>query len=85
MKGIAKPSIYFSAYPLKAVEQKATTSNDVSKSPYLRSMLSGRKKIASNVRVFPMINPYREKDAHPDAPPITAISRILDRIPKDAS
>ena len=84
MKGIAKPSFYFSAYPLKAAEQKASTSDDVSKSPYLRSILSGRGKVTSNVRVFPMINPYREKDAHQDTPPITPITRILSRVPKDS-
>jgi hypothetical protein len=82
MKGIAKPSIYFSAYPLKAIEPQGSTSNDsTKKSPYLRSLLAGKEKTATRARVFPMINPYKEKDARPVST-ISPIDRILSRVPK---
>jgi hypothetical protein len=84
MKGIATPTIYFSAYSLKNAEQKTTaSSNEPSKSsPYLRALLAGRSRTSSKVRVFPMINPYREKDARPvNARP--AIIRQLNQVPAD--
>jgi hypothetical protein len=59
MKGIAKPSIYFSAYPLKAIEPTNSPKESSQSSPYLRALLSGRAKTSSKVRVFPMINPYK--------------------------
>lgn len=58
MKSNAKSSLYFSAYPLKAItETTAKTSTD---SPYLKAVLSGPSKSNSKMRVFPMINPYKE-------------------------
>lgn len=60
MKGIAKPSIYFSAYPLKAIQPaNSTKESSPSSSPYLKALLSGKTKTSSKVRVFPMINPYK--------------------------
>jgi hypothetical protein len=79
MKGIAKPTIYFSAYPLKAVEQ-ATSSRKESAptSPYLRSLLSGKSKNTDRSRIFPMINPY--KNPYPEvAKEVTKLSAI-DRV-----
>ena len=84
MKGIAKPTIYFSAYSLKNAEPKTTaSSNEPSKSsPYLRALLAGRSRTSSKTRVFPMINPYREKDARPaNARP--AIIRQMNQVPED--
>lgn len=83
MKGIATPTIYFSAYSLKNAEQKTSSSNEPSKSsPYLRALLAGRSRSSSKVRVFPMINPYREKDARPvlSRP---AIIRQMNHLPED--
>jgi len=84
MKEIARPTIYFSAYSLKNAEQKTTaSSNEPPKSsPYLRALLAGRSRTSSKVRVFPMINPYREKDARPvNARP--AIIRHINQVPED--
>jgi hypothetical protein len=57
MKSNASPSLYFSAYPLKAAaaEQQGTIS-----SPYLKAILCGKTRTLSRVRVMPMINPYKE-------------------------
>jgi hypothetical protein len=59
MKENAKPSVYFSAYPLKAVGANAST--EKTGSPYLRAILSAKPKpkSASRAQVFPMINPYK--------------------------
>lgn len=61
MKVSAHPSLYFSAYPLRVIKEKATTVNKQVQSPYLRSILSGKNKTVSRVRVFPMVNPYAQK------------------------
>jgi hypothetical protein len=86
MKGIAKPSIYFSAYPLKAAEPETPVSpseSSQSTSPYLRSLLAGKTKEVSRVRVFPMINPY--KDPYKGEVKLSPIDRIMRRIPADNS
>lgn len=60
MKSNANSSLYFSAYPLKAI--KSTADATAAQSPYLRSVLSaGKTRAASRVRVFPMANPYTQK------------------------
>lgn len=60
MKSTAKAPLYFSAYPLKAVENKMPVSSPSSSlSPYLRSLLAGNKK-SSALRVYPMVNPYKD-------------------------
>jgi hypothetical protein len=57
MKGNAKPSLYFSAYPLKAVE---AASKQKTGSPYLRAILTAKpKQQVTRARVFPMVNPYK--------------------------
>jgi hypothetical protein len=60
MKSNAQPSFYFSAYPLKAVSRD-NSAND--QSPYLKAILSAKTNTASRVRVFAMINPYKEINA----------------------
>ena len=50
-----KPSLYFSAYPLKAINQQSSSEQ----SPYLKAVLSGKTRTLSRVRVAPMINPYK--------------------------
>jgi hypothetical protein len=58
MKGIAKPSLYFSAYPLKAIEN--SSSKQKTESPYLKAVLSAKPRASAHrARVFPMINPYK--------------------------
>ena len=60
MKSSANTSLYFSAYPLKAIELDEAKSG-TSASPYLKAILCGKTKTLSRVRVMPMINPYSEK------------------------
>jgi len=60
MKGNDHPSLYFSAYPLKAVNQEASAKPSSGQSPYLKAVLSGKTRSMSRVRVFPMINPYKQ-------------------------
>ena len=61
MKSNAEPSIYFSAYPLKAISPEVKTDSSADeRSPYLKAILSGKTRVLSRVRVFPMTNPYRK-------------------------
>ncbi|MBC7948308.1 MAG: hypothetical protein H7Y42_10545 [Chitinophagaceae bacterium] len=55
MKNNAKSSLYFSAYPLKAIKAPEVSEPE---NPYLQSLLSGKKKTAGRLRVMPMANPY---------------------------
>jgi hypothetical protein len=82
MNRIAKPSTYFSAYPLKATEQQQTSpsTSAQSSSPYLKSLLSdSTKPVNSRVRVFPMITPY--KDPYEGKIRLSPIERIMKKIP----
>ncbi|HLG38153.1 MAG TPA: hypothetical protein VI461_00745 [Chitinophagaceae bacterium] len=59
MKSIVKPSFYFSAYPLRAIKDTASSEKQPG-SPYLKAVLSGKNKtVAKKARVFSMVNPYR--------------------------
>jgi hypothetical protein len=60
MKSVAKPSFYFSAYPLKAIKEISAAEKQP-RSPYLRALLTGKAKTGNKARVFPMINPYNER------------------------
>lgn len=57
MKRITKQSLYFSAYPLKAIKEPSTNDKQP-ESPFLKILLSGKTRTSSRVRVFPMKNPY---------------------------
>jgi hypothetical protein len=57
MKSNAKPSLYFSAYPLKVI--KDPSADNKPDSPYLKALLSGKSKSGSRTRVFPMMHPYK--------------------------
>jgi hypothetical protein len=72
MNSIAKPSFYFSAYPLKVI--KESTGKEPG-SPYLKALLSGKTKTRSRGRVLPMINPYNNQFS---PAPVEA-----DKLPKD--
>ncbi|MEI9811011.1 MAG: hypothetical protein WDO16_25760 [Bacteroidota bacterium] len=74
MKSTARPSLYFSAYPLKAIKEPSAA-NKQPESPYLKALLSGKSKTSSQVRVLPMTNPYK-KQFNP--PPFKG-----DKLPKD--
>ena len=41
------------------------SSNNQQQTPYLRSVLSGKTKASSRIKVLPMVNPYPEKQALP--------------------
>jgi hypothetical protein len=59
MNSIAKPSFYFSAYPLKVIKDSSV--NKEPSSPYLKALLSGTAKSRSRGKVLPMINPYNNQ------------------------
>lgn len=63
MKDEPKPSFYFSAYRLKTLEKAVSSSGETNQSPYLKAMLSGKAKTMSRVRVSPMLNPYKQRNA----------------------
>jgi hypothetical protein len=74
MKRIAKPSLYFSAYPLKAIKEPSLSDKQPD-SPFLKALLSGKTKTSSRVRVFPMKNPYEGQ--------INPAPFAADKLPKD--
>ncbi len=84
MKSNAEPSIYFSAYPLKAIspEPTAPASTD-ERSPYLKAILSGKTRILSRVRVFPMINPYRKISEKLQQNPSDRLKAVENKLPTD--
>ena len=59
MKNNIKPSFYYSAYPLKAIEQAVIAAKNGEPSPKLKALLSETPKTKSRIRVLPMTNPYR--------------------------
>lgn len=74
MKRNAKPCFYFSAYPLKAIKEPSSSDKQPD-SPFLKTLLSGKTKTSSRVRVFPMLNPYKG--------PVTPAPFEADKLPKD--
>ena len=58
-KNPGRPSFYFSAYPLKVLNQQ-----EPEKKSYLHIITkpNGKKKYAESLKVLPMVNPYTEKD-----------------------
>lgn len=58
MKSTAKPSLYLSAYPLKAIKETSTT-NTLPDSPYLRALLTGKTKSTDKTSVFSVIKPSK--------------------------
>ena len=52
----SKPTLYFSAYPLKAIKESSSSEQ----SPFLKAILSGKTRTLSRVRVSPMLNPYKK-------------------------
>ncbi len=67
------PTLYFSAYPLKAITEETSAKPTQHQSPYLKAILSGKTRNLSRVRVFPMANPY---------PKVSALRAPKDPIPK---
>ena len=59
MKSSSQPNFYFSAYPLKVLNQQ-----EPEKKSYLHiySKPKDKKKYAEGLKVLPMVNPYTKKD-----------------------
>lgn len=83
MKSNAQPSLYFSAYPLKAVNPaNSAADSSPSQSPYLKAILSGKTKTVSRVRVFAMVNPYKGNN-HPLVPKPSKLPKDIELTDKD--
>lgn len=59
MKNNIKPSFYYSAYPLKAIEKAVTEAKNSDPSPRLKALLSNESKAQSRIRIHPMVNAYK--------------------------
>lgn len=59
MKNNIKPSFYYSAYPLKAIEKAVTDAKNGEPSPKLKALLSNEPKTPSRIRIHPMVNAYK--------------------------
>jgi hypothetical protein len=59
MKTNMKPSFYYSAYPLKTIEQAVISAKNGEPSPRLKALLSKETKAPARIRVHPMSNPYK--------------------------
>lgn len=59
MKNNIKPSFYYSAYPLKAIEQAVVSAKNGEPSPRLKALLSKDQPAKSRIRIHPMVNPYK--------------------------
>ena len=59
MKTPGQPNFYFSAYPLKVLNQQ-----EPEKKSYLHIITksTGKKKYAEGLKILPMVNPYSAKD-----------------------
>jgi hypothetical protein len=59
MKTPGQPNFYFSAYPLKVLNQK-----EPEKKSYLHVYTSpkGKKKYAEGLKILPIVNPYSGQD-----------------------
>jgi hypothetical protein len=78
MKSNAKAPLYFSAYPLKAIAESSSPSSSPGQTPYLRSVLAGKSKTSSRVRVFPMANPYPKKTVSKQVKPARQVDATGD-------
>ena len=59
MKNNMKPSFYYSAYPLKAIEQAVIAAKNGEPSPKLKALLSDNTKTKTRIRIHAMANPYK--------------------------
>ena len=82
MKRNARSTPYFSAYPLKALQDEASAKSSQTESPYLKLVLSGKTKTLSRVRVFPMVNPYR-KNMLPVIPDENKLIKDIELVEKE--
>jgi len=74
MKTPGQPNFYFSAYPLKVLNQQ-----EPEKKSYLHIITkpSGKKKYSEGLKVLPMVNPYSAKD---EARPSQNLNNYKDNI-----
>ena len=74
---VVQSSLYFSAYPLKAITgETSTKQSSATESPYLKSVL-GKTKTITRVRVFAMVNPYTKPIAKAKKP----VRPLKDKLP----
>ena len=61
MKNEIKPSFYYSAYPLKAIEQAVIAAKNGEPSPKLKALLSSSQNTPnkSRIRIHPMVTSYK--------------------------
>lgn len=60
MKNEIKPSFYYSAYPLKAIEQAVVAAKNGEPSPKLRALLTASQNTPqSRIRIHPIVASYR--------------------------
>jgi hypothetical protein len=59
MKNNIKPSFYYSAYPLKAIEQAVLAAKNGEPSPKLRALFSETPQTKRRIRVHSMMNSYK--------------------------
>lgn len=59
MKSSSRPNFYFSAYPLKVLDQQ-----EPEKKPYLHIITKPKNKrnVRESSNILPMVNPYSAKD-----------------------
>ncbi|HEY6502860.1 MAG TPA: hypothetical protein VIZ28_02685 [Chitinophagaceae bacterium] len=83
MKSTAKPSLYFSTYPLKAIKEPSAT-NKQPDSPYLRALLSDNKPkpSSSQGRVLSLISAHKRQFT-PQSFETTKLSKDIEPAQKD--
>ncbi len=60
MKNNLKPSFFYSAYPLRAIEKAVISARDGQPSPRLKALLSAEElPQEKRLRVYSMITPYK--------------------------
>lgn len=60
MKNEIKPSFYYSAYPLKAIEQAVVSAKNGEPSPKLKALLTSQSAPPkTRIRIHPMVTSYK--------------------------
>ena len=59
MKKATQPHFYFSAYPLKVINQPEQEKKNYL---HIHTKRNGKIKYSESLKVLPMVNPYSEKD-----------------------
>jgi hypothetical protein len=59
MKNNMKPSFYYSAYPLKAIEQAVSAAKNGEPSAKLKALLAEDNKTRARIRISPITHSYK--------------------------